>query len=266
MLSGKVLSRSQGFAVEPGTATFTSAGTFTVPQGIGTLQVDVRGASGDDGVQRSGDSSVAGSGGNGNRVVGTVTVTPGQQFDVLFVAGMPGGRTNGSFPSGGAGGRGARLEWDGGFIVAGGGGGGGGNGFDDDDQQIPDDAGDGGNGGTGDNSLGQAGTDGWGSTDQLPHAEGGSPTGGNADGSGAAVVDLGVSANSAGGGGGRGGGSTRAGGGAGEEQPNGGNSTNYSGAGGAGGPSGPRIASGMTVTSATTVTGSGSVTISWGDL
>src|SRR5687768_13317270 len=56
--------------------------TFVVPSCVTTITFDARGASGGDGGKYSSSSSSITTGGKGGRVVGTLSVTPGQTLYV----------------------------------------------------------------------------------------------------------------------------------------------------------------------------------------
>lgn len=112
----------------PGSSSFTSNGTFTVPAGVSTLTVVVSGGGGGN---ASGDGGRPGySGGYGAAVTATVAVTPGQSFNIYVGAagtygnntsrGSPGVGGSSSVAAGGGGG------WAGPSGSSGHGGGGGG--------------------------------------------------------------------------------------------------------------------------------------------
>ncbi|HEX2901715.1 MAG TPA: glycine-rich protein, partial [Bacteroidia bacterium] len=125
-----------------GTQTFSYTGaaqTFTVPSGVTSLTVDLRGAKGGDGFP------VMSAGGLGGRVTGTITVTPGQVLQINvggvganatatvggaggFNGGGQGGIYSGSYGGGGGGGgsdiRSTPYALGNRLAVAGGGGGG----------------------------------------------------------------------------------------------------------------------------------------------
>ncbi len=160
-------------ATSPSTQAFNYTGaqqTYTVPAGVTSIDVDVRGARGQ-------TTTVAG--GNGGRVQATMNVTPGQTL-YIYVGGL--GLSNlGSFNGGGIGynsgsGGGASDIRQGGtalgdrVVVAGGGGGGGANG-------IPQVGGAGG---------GLTGADG-GVAGNHPSGWGGTPSAGGAGGTSAAT-------------------------------------------------------------------------------
>lgn len=88
----------------PGTQTFTSSGTFTVPAGVSLIKVTVvgGGGGGGGGYQASNYSNAGGgTGGGGGVAVGYVSVTPGSTHTVTIGAGGAG--TN-SWSNGSAGG------------------------------------------------------------------------------------------------------------------------------------------------------------------
>jgi hypothetical protein len=99
------------------TQTFTSSGTFTVPDGVTSVRVDAVGAGGGE----NDDEPIGSIGGPGGEAAGTVVVTPGEALSVL-VGGKGAPSDGGNGGSGGAGGGG------GGGTVGGSSGGGGGGG------------------------------------------------------------------------------------------------------------------------------------------
>ncbi len=108
--------------VTGGTATFNYTGSivnWTVPAGVCAVTMDVRGAQGGNGA--------AGQGGRGSRIVGTISVTPGQTYQILVgQQGLNNPISGGSYfgqSTGGGGGSFVALAGQP-VMVAGGGGGG----------------------------------------------------------------------------------------------------------------------------------------------
>ncbi len=83
----------------PGSQTFDSSGTFTVPANVGSITVEVRGGGGGGGTgfswgARSG-SSGGGGGGSGGYGRQTFTVNPGENYNITVGAGGSPGATGG---------------------------------------------------------------------------------------------------------------------------------------------------------------------------
>ena len=109
--------------------------TFTVPAGMGSVQLNVYGAQGASGAA-GGNSAQGGAGGLGGFATGTLAVTPGQVLNIFVggqgatpTGGFNGGGNGGTQNAGGGGGASdVRVGGTGDvdrIIVAGGGGGGG---------------------------------------------------------------------------------------------------------------------------------------------
>jgi hypothetical protein len=94
--------------------------TFTVPDGVTSLQVELNGAQGGVANTNSTPPYTPASGGLGGKVTATLTVTPGQVLH-LYVGGSPGASFNGGFNGGGNAGV---SNYNFGRYYAGGGGGG----------------------------------------------------------------------------------------------------------------------------------------------
>ncbi|MEQ9289314.1 MAG: T9SS type A sorting domain-containing protein [Cyclobacteriaceae bacterium] len=108
------------------TQTFTSgSGTFEVPAGITEINVKAWGAGGGGGA--GGSSGNGGTGGNGGYAEATVTVTPGENLNVVVGTGGGGGNPVDDAGGGGGGGGHSEVNRSGtNLVVAAGGGGGGG--------------------------------------------------------------------------------------------------------------------------------------------
>ncbi len=191
---------SPAAAAAPVTDTFASPGetTFTVPAKVTSLQITARGAGGGAG-QAPGDvGAVAGAGGSGSQITGTLAVTPGEVLTLAV------GQRGADAPQGGTGNPCRQLGGAGGTSSAAGQGGGG-------------------HGGEGDSSVCSAGGGGGGGGSATTVTLSGSSTiiiagGGGGGGGGGAIVGF----NGGGGGsggtgttGGAGGSGTNAGGGGG---------------------------------------------------
>lgn len=101
------------------TETFTSSGSWVVPCGVTSVQVEVWGGGGAGG---AGLSATGGSGGGGGGyVINTLSVTPGSTINYTIGAGGAGNKTGTGDPGG-------NSTWDGGTITANGGTGGAANG------------------------------------------------------------------------------------------------------------------------------------------
>lgn len=145
------------------TKTFTAGQDFTVPDGVFSLEVELEGEAGQDGNA---------SGGDGGRVVGEVSTTPGEVFRIRSTSG---GDAQG--PDGGVGGGAVDIRQNGTTLtdriaVAAGGGGGG------NDLST-------GLGGDGGANTGETGGDG----ENTTGGGGGTQTAGGAGGSGSGVAD-----------------------------------------------------------------------------
>jgi PKD repeat protein len=265
-----------------GGATFNFTGaaqTFTVPNFVTSITIDVFGAAGGDGVVDP-EVLLGGDGGQGGRATATVAVTPGETLEVN-VGGLGGNGSAGTgglagFNGGGAGGSGvgtadgdtAAAAGGGGggasdvrrgvsrLVVAGGGAGGGGGGF---FLFITD--GDGGaGGGTGTDGFDPTGPDFDGNVAGLAGGNGGTGGAGAGAGTGGGNGGLGTGGTGGGGGatvwGGGGGGGGHLGGGG------GGGDGRGDGAGGGGGGSGSGPPAGVTFQTGVR-SGNGQVTISW---
>ncbi|MCC7506319.1 MAG: HYR domain-containing protein [Saprospiraceae bacterium] len=151
-----------------GTMTFDFTGgmqTFTVPDGITSIEIQAYGAQGGNGNGGSG-GAVGGTGGLGGLVQGTLAVTPGQVLNLFVggagmgpVGGYNGGANGGTQDSGGGGGAtdiriGGTADSD--RVLTAGGGGGGGRGGCHEGGLT---GGNGGNGGNGGGGIGADGAD-----------------------------------------------------------------------------------------------------------
>lgn len=114
--------------------TANSQSTYTVPDGVTTIKVEVWGAGGGDGGDDQGGTGTNKPGGNGGYVSGTLPVSPGQTFTVYVgdsggdgtdTGNPPPGGSGGASPwfNGGAGGDGVYAQYN---VNSGSGGGGGG--------------------------------------------------------------------------------------------------------------------------------------------
>jgi hypothetical protein len=106
---------------------FTEPGTysFTVGQGVTSIQVEMSGAGGGGGGSRAGNAAA---GGDGELVNSAIAVTPGQVLSIVVGLGGTGGleyNSSNPIPQGGYGGEGGGLSSVDALLASGGGGGGG---------------------------------------------------------------------------------------------------------------------------------------------
>ncbi len=246
--------------VPAGSQTFNYSGSivnWTVPAGVTSINVDARGAQG--GIQVESNAFAPG---NGARIVGTVSVTPGDVLKIL-VGGQP---TNAVSDEGAGGGGGSFVSTSSNvpLVVAGGGGGEGADGSGANASLTQ-------NGTTANAGTGGTGGNG-GSRGAVSTSSGSGGAGFNGNGTGACTNGQGISfvnggnggiscggSGSAGGFGGGGGGSSEGGGGGGGYS-GGGGSENTGTDGGGGGGSYCVVTPSL---SAATQTGNGQIIISW---
>lgn len=217
-----------GISVSCSQTTYTTAGnyTWTVPEGVTSIQIVATGAGG-------GGGGISGSspgepGGAGGIVTSTLSVTTGEILTIVVGGGGgPGGSTNAFGPSGGGAGS-TNVTSSSVLIIAGGGGGGGGAGW----------AGNATAGGSGGGSGGVGGSGGTGSDGTGGSGGSGGTGGAGAQFNGPMITLYGVNGgNGSGGPGGAGGNNGALGGsaGTGSGSGTGGDGTNVAGGGGGGG-------------------------------
>jgi hypothetical protein len=122
-------SNGNPFVYPPGSQTFTSSGSFTVPAGITSVNYSGcgGGGGGGSGGANSGTNLGGGGGGGAGTNSGSESVTPGASLSVTIGNGGNGGAgINGSGP-GNAGNSGTSTSFNGNIVSSGGGGGGGSN-------------------------------------------------------------------------------------------------------------------------------------------
>ncbi len=100
----KVISGSPNLLSVAGSRTFTSSGTFTVPNGVTRVKFYVTGGGGGGGYssEATGSYAYAAGGGSGGTAIGSASVTPGQSISVTIGAAGTGGTS--PSPNGTAGG------------------------------------------------------------------------------------------------------------------------------------------------------------------
>ena len=116
LVSGLVAIGNTAFSQTVVTFSYTgSIQTYTVPAGVTSIDVDVRGAKGGHA------SSFISQGGNGGRVTGTISVTPGEVLEI-YVGGQGGDGTTTVAGAGGFNGGGVSGIFPGSYSGGGGGG------------------------------------------------------------------------------------------------------------------------------------------------
>ena len=91
--TGGMAAKGLGFTgslYQPGSQTFTSSGSFTVPLDVYSLTITMSGASGGGGGGATGNGQT---GGTAYRDIRTITVTPGETLTITVGAGGQGGRS-----------------------------------------------------------------------------------------------------------------------------------------------------------------------------
>lgn len=85
-----------------GSSGYNSSGNFTVPNGATAVRVTVAGAGGGSGWREQGEVTIVFNGGNGDKQIATVSVTPGNTYYISVGGGGNGSNSHGNGSNGGA--------------------------------------------------------------------------------------------------------------------------------------------------------------------